>query len=111
MNRQAFVYILASQRNGTLYTGVTRDMVKRIFAHKTKLNSESFTAKYNVDKLVWYQAGRDITAAIALEKKIKHRGRAWKMALIEKNNPRWHDLSLDFLDSATDAWNDGAGKI
>ena len=63
MNRQAFVYILASQRNRTLYTGVTRDMVKRIFAHKTKLNDESFTAKYNVDKLVWYQAGRDITAA------------------------------------------------
>ena len=110
MNRQAFVYILASQRNGMLYTGVTRDMVKRIFAHKTKLNGESFTAKYNVGKPVWYQSGRDITAAIALEKKIKHR-RAWKMALIEKNNPRWHDLSSDFLDSATGARNDGAGKI
>ena len=63
MNRPAFVYILAGQRNGTLYTGVIRDMVKRIFTHKTKLNGEGFTEKYNVDKLVWYQAGRDITAA------------------------------------------------
>ena len=101
MNKQAFVYILASRRNGTLYTGVTSDIVKRIFEHKTKPNAESFTAKYNVDKLVWYQSGSDITSAIELEKKIKNRSRAWKMALIEKNNPQWNDLSSDFLDSAT----------
>ena len=101
MNKQAFVYILASRRNGTLYTGVTSDIVKRIFEHKTKPNAESFTAKYNVDKLVWYQSGSDIASAIELEKKIKNRSRAWKMALIEKNNPQWNDLSSDFLDSAT----------
>ena len=101
MNKQAFVYILASRRNGTLYTGVTSDIVKRIFEHKTKPNAESFTAKYNVDKLVWYQSGSDIASAIELEKKIKNRSRAWKIALIEKNNPQWNDLSSDFLDSAT----------
>ena len=101
MDKQAFVYILANQKNGTLYTGVTSDIVKRIFEHKTKSNAKSFTTKYNVGKLVWYAAGSDITAAIELEKKIKNRNRAWKIALIEKNNPRWNDLSLDFLDSAT----------
>lgn len=100
MSRQAFVYMLASQKNGTLYTGVTSDLAKRIYEHKTKAHTESFTAKYTVDKLVWYETGTDITAAIELEKKIKNRNRAWKLALIERHNPEWQDLSLDFLDSA-----------
>lgn len=106
MNKQAYVYILASQRNGTLYTGMTSNLVKRIYEHKTKADAGSFTAKYSVDKLVWYDVGNDITAAIELEKKIKNRNRAWKLALIEKDNPEWRDLSLDFPDSATDMWND-----
>ena len=106
MDKQAFVYILASQRNGTLYIGVTSDLVKRIYQHKAKAHAKGFTAKYAVDKLVWYEAGEDIEAAIELEKKIKNRNRAWKLALIEKNNPNWRDLSSDFLDSATDARND-----
>ena len=72
-----------------------------MYEHKTKAHAESFTAKYNVNKLVWYIGGDDITSAIALEKKIKNRNRAWKLALIEKNNPEWRDLSLDFMDSAT----------
>ena len=66
MNQQAFVYILASRRNGTLYTGVTSDLCKRMYEHKTKTHANSFTAKYSVDKLVWYTAGDDITAAIEL---------------------------------------------
>jgi putative endonuclease len=101
MSRQIFVYILASQRNGTLYTGVTSDLLKRIYEHKAKVHTDSFTAKYTVDKLVWFEAGENIEAAIELEKKIKNRNRAWKIALIEKQNPKWDDLSADFLDSAT----------
>jgi putative endonuclease len=82
--KQAFVYILASQRNGTFYTGVTSNLVQRIYQHKSKAHAKGFTAKYAVDKLVWYEAGEDMAAAIALEKKIKNRNRAWKLALIEK---------------------------
>jgi len=106
MDKQACVYILASQRNGTLYTGVSSNLVKRIYEHKIKVHTDSFTAKYAVDKLVWYDVGNDINAAIEFEKKIKNRNRAWKIALIEKTNPEWKDLSLDFLDSATGAQND-----
>ena len=100
MSKQAFVYILASKRNGTLYTGVTSNLYKRMYEHKTKAHLQSFTAKYTVDKLVWYSVGDNMTAAIELEKKIKNRNRAWKIALIEKTNPNWEDLSLDFMDSA-----------
>ena len=106
MDRQAFVYRFANQRNGTLYIGVTSDLVKRMYQHKAKAHTNGFTAKYALERLVWYEAGVDIEAAIALEKKIKNRSRAWKLALIEKNNPTWRDLSLDFLDSATEARND-----
>lgn len=100
MNKQAFVYILASKKNGTLYTGVTSNLIKRMVEHKTQAHKKSFTAKYSVDMLVWYETGEDIEAAIELEKKIKNRNRAWKLALIEKHNPEWKDLSSDFLDSA-----------
>lgn len=68
-NKQA----LASQKNGTLYKGVTSDLVKRMYQHKTQLHSNSFSAKYGVHILVWYVAGEDISSAIALEKKIKNR--------------------------------------
>jgi len=100
MPERAYVYILASKRNGTLYTGVTSNLEKRVFEHKTKAN-KGFTEKYDVDQLVWYTAGSSIKAAIELEKKIKNRGRQWKINLIEKTNPHWRDLSNDFLDSAT----------
>lgn len=99
INKQAFTYILASQQNSTLYTGVTSNLNKRIYEHKSKEHKESFTAKYNVTKLVWYVVDDDISAAIALEKKIKNRNRAWKIALIEKTNPTWKDLSLDFTNT------------
>lgn len=101
MEKKAYVYILANKRNGTLYTGVTSNLVKRIHEHKAKIHMDSFTEKYAVDKLVWYAAGDDIRSAIELEKKIKNRNRSWKLALIERNNPEWMDLSADFLDSAT----------
>ena len=101
MEKQAFVYIMTNKRNGTLYTGVTNDIAKRLYEHKTKIFSDSFTTKYSVDKLVWFLVGDDIAAAIELEKKIKNRNRAWKIALIEKTNPEWKDLSLGFMDPAT----------
>jgi len=108
VDKQAFVYILASRRNGTLYTGVSSDLMKRMHEHKTHTHPDSFTAKYGVHTLVWYLAGQDISAAIALEKKIKNRNRAWKIALIERTNPDWQDLSADFLDSARQSRNDEA---
>ena len=106
MDKQAFVYIVASRRHGTIYTGVSRDLIKRMYEHKTHTKPDSFTARYGVHILVWYLAGQDISAAIALEKKIKNRNRAWKIALIECTNPNWRDLSADFMDSATIARND-----
>jgi len=100
MPKEAYVYILASKKNGTLYTGVTNDLEKRILEHKSKTR-KGFTEKYDVDQLVWFTAGSSIRAAIELEKKIKNRGRQWKLNLIEKMNPSWRDLSNDILDSAT----------
>ncbi len=97
MPRQAFVYILASKKNGTLYTGVTTDLVKRISEHKAKAHAESFTAKYGVNRLVWFVAGESIEAAIKLEKKIKNRNRAWKIRLIERENPEWRDLMREYM--------------
>ena len=97
IKKQVFVYILASKKNGTLYTGVTSNIIKRIQEHKTKTFSNSFTTKYSIDKLVWFLAGDNIYYAIELEKKIKNRNRAWKIKLIEKTNPNWIDLSLEFL--------------
>ena len=105
MTKTAFVYILASKRNGTLYTGITSNLEKRILEHKSKVH-KGFTEKYDVDRLVWYAIGNDIRAAIELEKKIKNRSRQWKINLIEKTNPHWLDLSADILDSATCAQND-----
>ena len=97
MDHQAFVYILASQRNGTLYTGVTNNLIRRLYEHNNCLAPHSFTSKYDVYKLVWFLAGDDMTAAIDMEKKIKNRGRAWKVALIQRMNPNWRDLSEDIL--------------
>jgi len=86
-----YVYILASQRNGTLYVGVTNDLIRRGHEHRHKL-AEGFTAKYGVDRLVWFESTDSIEAAITREKQLKHWNRAWKIALIEKSNPQWLDL-------------------
>ena len=85
------VYILASQRNGTLYTGVTSDLPGRIGEHRQGFGSK-FTAKHKVHQLVWFEMHATMDAAIAREKQIKAWRRAWKLALVEKTNPNWRDL-------------------
>jgi putative endonuclease len=91
-----FVYILASRRNGTLYTGVTNDVLRRTCQHKNGL-AEGFTKKYGVHILVWYQLHTDIHEAIAREKQIKGWNRGWKIKLIEKHNSGWNDLYTRLL--------------
>jgi putative endonuclease len=87
----AAIYILASGRNGTLYLGVSSDLVKRIWQHKNDV-VEGFTNKYQVHLLVYYELYEDIYTAIAREKQLKNWRREWKIALIEKANPIWKDL-------------------
>ncbi len=93
---QYYVYILASKRNGTLYIGVTSNLVKRVYEHKNSL-IDGFTKKYNVHKLVYYEATDDINSAITTEKRLKKWNRAWKIELIEKHNPEWRDLYSDLM--------------
>ena len=87
----AYVYILASRKNGTLYTGVTSDISKRIWEHKEEITG-GFTKKYGVKRLVWYRYYDDIRDAIAEEKRIKRWRRKWKLEQIEAMNPAWNDL-------------------
>ena len=94
MKKNFFVYMLASKRNGTLYLGVTSDLVKRIYEHKNGL-VEGFTKKYNVHDLVWYEIHSSADSAITREKQIKKWNRAWKIELIEKENLGWKDLYGD----------------
>ncbi len=90
--KKAFhVYILASDRNGTLYTGVTGDLIRRIHEHKEDV-VQGFTKKYGVHKLVYFEEHAEPTVAIQREKNIKHWIRRWKVELIEKTNPTWRDL-------------------
>ena len=86
-----YVYILASKKNGTVYIGVTGDLIKRIYEHKQK-SVDGFTKKYYVHNLVYYEVYRDIEEAILREKQMKKWNRQWKIKLIEKNNPEWNDL-------------------
>ena len=94
--KQACVYILASKPNGTLYTGVTSDLVKRIYQHKSHL-TEGFTDRYDVDRLVWFEMHATMESAIQREKAIKKWRRAWKIKRIERSNPEWRDLYPDLL--------------
>ena len=87
MNKQGYIYILFNKRNGTLYTGVTSDIVKRIYEHKNKL-VDGFTKKYKIDKLGYYEIYNDITKAIEREKQIKAGSRKKKIELIESMNPQ-----------------------
>ncbi len=91
-----YVYILASKRNGTLYIGVTNNLLNRNWQHKQKESENSFTARYNVNKLVYYEVCSDIRAAIAREKQLKNWKREWKIKLIEEENKVWRDLYNDF---------------
>lgn len=86
-----YVYILASKKNGTLYIGVTSDLIKRVFEHKSDV-TEGFTKKYTVHILVYYEVMTDPKDAIRREKQLKVWKRDWKIQLIEKNNPDWKDL-------------------
>lgn len=92
--KQYYVYILASNRNGTLYIGVTNNLLKRVDEHKSKL-IEGFTKKYNVHNLVYYEQHNDISCAITREKQMKKWKRKYKLELIEKSNPDWIDLYKD----------------
>ena len=90
-----YVYILTNKRNGTLYVGVTNSLFSRLFKHKLKENQKSFTANYNVTKLVYYEIHQCIYSAIRREKQLKKWKRKWKLDLIEKENPVWCDLLDD----------------
>lgn len=94
MNRIYWVYLLASRRNGTLYIGVTNNLGRRVHEHRTKC-VPGFTERYNVYMLVWYESYENVQDAIAREKALKKWRRAWKLALIEKDNPTWRDLYND----------------
>jgi putative endonuclease len=91
-----YVYILASKKHGTLYIGVTNDLIKRVYEHKNDL-AEGFTKKYGVHKLVYFEQTNDINSAITREKQIKKWRRQWKIELIEEKNPEWADLYLDLV--------------
>jgi putative endonuclease len=91
MELQPCVYMMASQRNGTLYIGMTSNLVKRIWEHKTNV-VEGFTKKYGVHTLVWYEIHETMDSAIYKEKALKKWRRKWKTDLIESFNPDWHDL-------------------
>jgi len=86
-----YVYIMASKKNGTLYIGVTNDLIKRVYEHKTNL-VEGFTDKYSIHDLVYFEVFNDAVEAIAREKRVKKWNRKWKINLIEKENPHWKDL-------------------
>ena len=92
-----FVYIMASQRHGTLYVGVTNNLIRRVYEHREKI-TPGFTSKYNVNRLVWFDQTDSIEAAIQHEKRLKHWQRAWKIEMIEKANPEWEDLYSSLLD-------------
>lgn len=89
--KQPCVYILASKRNGTLYTGVTSDVIKRVWEHKSDA-VPGFTRRYGVHTLVYFEIHETMESAIVREKQIKKWNRAWKIQLIEQRNPEWSDL-------------------
>jgi len=91
VSKQPAVYILASKRNGTLYVGVTSDLVKRVWEHKNH-TADGFTKRYRVNQLVWYELHKNMESAIIREKRIKDWKREWKLELIESKNPDWLDL-------------------
>jgi putative endonuclease len=96
MGRQPAVYIMASKPNGTLYIGVTGDLPKRVWEHKDD-SVDGFTKRYGVHRLVYYELHADMLLAIAREKQMKKWNRAWKLELIETQNPQWNDLSEEIM--------------
>ncbi len=96
MNKKGYVYILFSRKNGTLYVGVTSNLVKRVYEHKNKF-VKGFTNTYNVDKLGYYEVFDNIQSAIIREKQLKKYYRHQKLDLIEINNPEWNDLYYEII--------------
>lgn len=94
--KEYYVYILSNKYNGTLYIGVTSDIIKRIWQHKQKI-IKGFTSKYDIDKLVYFEQFNDVNLAISREKRLKEYQRKWKLDLINFNNPSWDDLYEEFL--------------
>jgi putative endonuclease len=113
MAKQPCVYILASRRNGTLYIGVTSDVLWRISLHKQDL-IEGFTKRYGVHRLVYYEMHETMPSAIQREKRLKKWNRAWKIRLIESMNPEWEDLFDEFWgvinDGVADIAREGVGR-
>ena len=95
-DRQPGVHLLASRKRGTLYVGVTSNLIQRIWQHRNDV-VESFTSKYRIHTLVWYELHETMESAILREKAIKEWLRAWKVEMIEKSNPGWRDLYPDIL--------------
>jgi putative endonuclease len=91
-SKQYYVYIMTTKKNTVLYTGVTNDLIRRVFEHKNKL-TKGFTSRYNVEKLVYFEVAEDIEGAILREKQIKGGSRKDKMDLVNSMNPEWLDLS------------------
>ena len=87
-----YIYILSNNHNNVLYTGVTNDLIRRVYEHKHHMDKSSFTAKYNVEKLVYYEVTSDVEAAISREKQIKGWNRKRKDKLIKSMNPEWKDI-------------------
>jgi putative endonuclease len=94
--RDYFVYLLASERNGTLYIGVTNDLIRRVHQHREGL-ADGFTKQYAIKLLVWFESTPSVEAAIQREKQLKNWKREWKIALIERTNPLWRDLYPELL--------------
>ena len=92
-----YVYILANATNVTVYTGVTNDLVRRVYEHRTEADPKSFTAKYHVHKLVYFEQTSDVRVALEREKQIKSWKRARKNALVETTHPKWEDLYPSIL--------------
>ena len=96
--RAGYVYIMANWKNGTLYIGSTSDLGARVAEHKDAANDKSFTARYGLNRLVYYEFFEDIGEAIAREKALKRYKRSWKIELIEADNPEWWDIPLTYDD-------------
>ncbi len=92
LDRDYYVYIMANKKHGTIYTGITNDLIRRVWQHKNKYFSNSFTAKYNLGMLVYYEQTNDVVSAIEREKQIKNGSRQKKIDLIDTFNPEWNDL-------------------
>ena len=91
-----YVYIMASKRNGTLYIGVTNDLIRRVYEHKNNL-VEGFTNKFRVHKFVYWEQSENVDSALQREKQLKKWNRQWKLALIEEHNASWQDLYEQLL--------------